>query len=47
MVKKRLILLGLAMVFLLAVAGCSNPKRDAKDTDIQVQMERGTLNPGY
>lgn len=44
MVKKRIILLGILTILLIALAGCSNPKRDARDTNIQEQMENGTLD---
>lgn len=42
--KKRIFLLVLMGVMMLSMVGCSNPKRDAKDTDIQQQMEQGTLD---
>lgn len=42
--KKRFILLGLLGVLVLTITGCSNPKRDAVDTNIQEQMETGTLD---
>lgn len=42
--KKRVILLGMAVVLMFALTACSNPKRDAVDTNIQEQMENGTLD---
>lgn len=42
--KKRFILIGLTGILALALVGCSNPKRDAVDTNIQEQMEAGTLD---
>ncbi len=42
--KKRWILLGMVGLLLLGVVGCSNPKRDALDTNIQEQMQEGTLD---
>lgn len=44
MVKKRIILLGMLTILLIALAGCSNPKKNARDTNIQEQMENGTLD---
>lgn len=42
--RKRILLFGLLLVVLSVSVGCSNPKRDAKDTNIQEQMESGTLD---
>lgn len=42
--KKRIIILGMLILLLAALAGCSNPKRDALPTNIQEQMREGTLN---
>ncbi len=42
--KKRLVLFGCMGMLLLALAGCSNPKRDAVDTHVQLEMENGTLD---
>lgn len=43
-VKKRILFLVLMGVMMLSMVGCSNPKRDAKDTNIQQQMDQGTLD---
>ena len=43
-VKKRILAVGLVMLLLLAFTGCSDPKRNAVDTNIQTQMRQGTLN---
>lgn len=40
---KRVLLIVLAVLMLIGLTACSNPKRDAKDTNIQQQMENGTL----
>ncbi len=42
--KKRVVCVVLAVALILSLAGCSNPKRDAKDTNIHQQMENGTLD---
>lgn len=42
--KKRLLLFGMAAILLLGITGCSDPKADAKDTNIRQQMEEGTLD---
>lgn len=42
--KKRVIVLGLAVVLICALTACSDPKSDAIDTNIQEQMENGTLD---
>lgn len=42
--KKRLFLFGIVGVLLLGITGCSDPKADAKDTNIRQQMEEGTLD---
>lgn len=42
--RKRMILMGMLAVLLIALAGCSDPKRNARDTNIQEQMENGTLD---
>lgn len=42
--KKRVVFVVLAVALILSLAGCSNPKWDAKDTNIQQQMENGTLD---
>lgn len=41
--KKKTVCVGLMVILILSLAGCSNPKRNAKDTNIQQQMENGTL----
>lgn len=43
-VKKKWMIIGMTGVLLLTLAACSNPKRDAIDTNIQEQMEQGTLD---
>lgn len=40
---KRILMIGLVVLMLTGLTACSNPKRDAKDTNIQQQMEDGTL----
>ncbi len=40
---KRILVIGLAALMLIGLTACSDPKRDAKDTNIQEQMENGTL----
>lgn len=40
---KRILVIGLASLMLLGLTACSDPKHDAQDTNIQEQMENGTL----
>lgn len=42
--RKRVVILGMLTILLVTLAGCSNPKRDALPTNIQEQMEEGTLD---
>lgn len=42
--KKKIVCVVFAAVLTLALAGCSDPKRDAKDTNIHQQMENGILD---
>ncbi|MDD6266350.1 MAG: hypothetical protein PUA92_00485 [Clostridium sp.] len=40
---KLILVIGLAVLMLAGLTACSDPKHDAKDTNVQEQMENGTL----
>jgi hypothetical protein len=41
--KKRVAVVLLFGLIMLGITGCSNPKGDAVPTDIQTEMQNGTL----
>jgi outer membrane murein-binding lipoprotein Lpp len=41
--KKKVVAAVLIGLIILCMVGCSNPKRDALPTDIQTEMQNGTL----